>query len=79
MTEIEQIKDVYALDYAEKVRLLEQVIAETVSIKGELAQKSAKYYQIKAEFDIIKVKYDYLKELKSGLQSAIKAESALSI
>jgi|GEM_PF-4115009 len=71
------IRDVYALDFATKVRLLEQTIAEMVAIKGDLAQKSREYFTIKAEFDTIKAQFDYLKELKSGLQSAIRAESAL--
>ena len=73
----ELIPDVYSLEYDQKVKLLEQTIAEMVSIKGELAQKSRDYFAIKAQFDTIKVQYDYLKELKSGLQSAIRAESAL--
>ena len=71
-------KDVYALEYAEKVRLLEVTIAEMVSIKGNLARLSREYYTIKADYDTIKAQYEYLKELKSGLQSAIKAESILS-
>ena len=73
----EKVSDFYALEYSEKVRLLEVTIAEMVSIKGELAAKSREYFAIKAQFDTIKVQYDYLKELKSGLQSAIRAESAL--
>ena len=73
----ELIPDVYSLEYDQKVKLLEQTIAEMVAIKGELASKSREYFTIKAQFDTIKVQYDYLKELKSGLQSAIRAESAL--
>ena len=73
----ESIKDVYSLDYDTKVKLLEQTIAEMVSIKGDLASKSREYFAIKARYDTIKVQYEYLKELKSGLQSAIRAESAL--
>lgn len=73
----ESIKDVYSLDYDTKVKLLEQTIAEMIAIKGELAHKSKQYFTIKAEFDTIKAQFDYLRELKSGLQSAIRAESAL--
>ena len=77
LTMNDPIKDIYALEYSEKVRLLELTVAEMVSIKGELAQKSSEYFTIKAEFDTIKMQFEYLKELKSGLQSAIRAESAL--
>jgi len=73
----EPIADVYALDYDTKVKLLERTIAEMVSIKGDLAQKSREFFTIKAEFDTIKAQFDYLRELKSGLQSAIRAEGAL--
>ena len=73
----ELIPDVYALEYSEKVRLLEVTIAQIVQIKGDLMQKSSEYFTIKCEYDTIKVQYEYLKELKSGLQSAIRAESAL--
>ena len=71
------IPDVYSLEYDQKVKLLEQTIAEMVSIKGKLASKSRQFFTIKAEFDTIKVQFDYLKELKSGLQSAIRAEGML--
>ena len=73
----ELIPDVYALEYDQKVKLLERTIAEMVSIKGELASKSREYFTIKAQYDTIRVQFEYLKELKTGLQSAIRAESAL--
>jgi len=73
----ELIPDVYALEYDQKVKLLERTIAQIVSIKGELMQKSSEYFTVKCEYDTIKAQFDYLKELKSGLQSAIRAESAL--
>ena len=69
--------NIYSLDYDTKVKLLEQTVAEMVKMKEELANKSKTYFQAKAEYDIMNKQYDYLKELKSGLQSAIKAEQAL--
>lgn len=72
-----EIPDVYSLTYDQKTKLLEETIAEIVKIKGELMQKSNEYYAKKAEFDTIKFQFEYLKELKSGLQSAIRAENAL--
>jgi hypothetical protein len=69
--------NIYSLDYDTKVKLLEQTVAEMVKMKEELANKSKTYFQAKAEYDTMNKQYDYLKELKSGLQSAIKAEQAL--
>jgi len=45
-------------------------------MKNDIADKSAVFFQVKAEYDTMKQKFDYLKELKSGLQTAIKAEQA---
>jgi len=47
-------------------------------MKNDIADKSAVYFQVKAEYDTMKQKFDYLKELKSGLQTAIKAEQVSS-
>ena len=77
MAELSPTDNIYSLDYDTKVKLLEQVIDEMVKMKGDLAEKAEAYFKIKAEFDTINKKYDYLKELKSGLQTAIKAEQAL--
>jgi hypothetical protein len=68
--------NIYSLDYDTKVKLLEQTVAEMVNMKESLAEKSQTYFQAKAEYDTLNKQYDYLKELKSGLQSAIKAEQA---
>ncbi len=76
MAELTPTDNIYSLDYDTKVELLEQVVDEMVKMKGELADKSEHYFKVKAEYDTINKKYDYLKELKSGLQTAIKAEQA---
>lgn len=69
--------DLYALDYTEKTRMLELTVVEIVKMKQEISDKSEAYFKAKAEFDTMKKRFEYLKELKSGLQSAIKAEQAM--
>ena len=74
MTDLKPTDNIYSLDYDTKVKLLEQVVNEMVQMKQDIADKSAVFFQVKAEYDTMKQKFDYLKELKSGLQTAIKAE-----
>ena len=76
MAELKPTDNIYAYTYDEKVKLLEQVVNEMVQMKQDIADKSAIFFQVKAEYDTINKKFDYLKELKSGLQTAIKAEQA---
>lgn len=76
MATIEPTDNIYSLDYDTKVKLLEQVVDEMVKMKSDLAKESETYFQAKARYDTMKQKFEYLKELKSGLQTAIKAEQA---
>ena len=70
-------ENIYSLDYDTKVKLLERVVDEMLKMKQELTTKAGQYFAVKAEYDTMKQQFDYLKELKSGLQTAIKAEQAL--
>ena len=74
MAELKPTDNIYSLDFDTKVKLLERVVDEMIKMKQELAEKAADFFQVKAEYDTMKQKFDYLKELKSGLQTAIKAE-----
>ena len=74
MSELTPTDNIYSLDYDTKVKLLEQVVDEMLKMKHEMTEKSATFFQVKAEYDTMKQRFDYLKELKSGLQTAIKAE-----
>ena len=74
MYELTPQSNIYSLDYDTKVKLLEQVVDEMVRMKQELADKAEAFFRVKAEYDTKKQKFEYLKELKSGLQTAIKAE-----
>ena len=59
--------DLIALDYDGKVKLLERITQELLDIRLEFAQISGKYAELRANMQV-------LKEVKSALQSAIKAE-----
>ena len=59
--------DLLALDYDAKVKLLEQVTRELLTIRLEFAQVSGRYAELRANITV-------LKEVKSALQSAIRAE-----
>jgi len=67
--EISQLSpdDFLALDYDGKVKMLQYVAGEMLSKKIEFAKISGRYAELKAEITI-------LKEVKSALQSSIKAE-----
>jgi hypothetical protein len=60
--------DLLALDYDGKVKMLERVAQEILSYQIEFAKVSGRYAEIKANIEV-------LKQVKSALQSAIRAES----
>ena len=59
--------DLLALDYDGKVRLLEQVVREFLDLRLEFAQMSGRHAELRANVSV-------LREVKSALQSAIRAE-----
>ena len=59
--------DLLALDYDAKVKLLERVVQELLAIRMEFANVSGRYAEIRANITV-------LREVKSALQSAIRAE-----
>ena len=59
--------DLLVLDYDAKVRLLEQVVNALLSIRLEFASVSGRNAELRANITV-------LKEVKSALQSAIRAE-----
>ena len=61
--------DLLALDYDGKVKLLEQIVQEFLRKRLEFAQISGRHAEMRAEIMV-------LREIKSALQSAIKAEMA---
>ena len=61
--------DLVALDYDGKVRLLEAVAQELLKMQVEFSQISGRYAEMRANIQV-------LKEVKSALQSAIRAEMA---
>ena len=60
--------DILSLDYGGKVSLLEKVGQEMLNYQVEYAQISGKCAEIKANLEV-------LKQVKSVLQSSIRAES----
>ncbi len=60
--------DFLALDYDGKIKLLEQVAQELLNLRLEFAQVSGRYAELRANIQV-------LKEIKSAMQSAIRAES----
>ena len=59
--------DLLALDYDSKVKLLEQVTRQLMDLRLEFASISGRHAELRANLTV-------LKEIKSALQSAIKAE-----
>ena len=59
--------DLLALDYDGKVKTLQMVAQSLLDRKLEFAQVSGRYAELRAEIQV-------LKEVKSALQSAIRAE-----
>ena len=60
--------DIIALDYDGKVKTLQAIADEILKLKVEFAKISGRYAELRAEIQV-------LKEVKSALQSAIRAES----
>lgn len=60
--------DFLALDYDAKVKLLQRVAGEMLAMRVEFARSSARYAELRANITI-------LREVKSALQSAIRAEN----
>jgi len=67
MTDLDDV-DILALDYDAKVKLLERVAGELLKSRVEFASVSGRYAEMRANIQV-------LKEVKSALQSAIRAES----
>ena len=61
--------DLVALDYDGKVKLLERVTQELLHMRLEFASVSGRHAELRANLTV-------LREVKSALQSAIKAEMA---
>lgn len=59
--------DLLALDYDGKVKMLEQVTRELLALRLEFATISGRHAELRANLQV-------LREVKSALQSAIKAE-----
>ena len=59
--------DLLALDYDAKVKLLEMVTKELLDLRLEFATISGRHAELRANLQV-------LREVKSALQSAIKAE-----
>lgn len=59
--------DLLALDYDGKVTMLERVTQEMLDLRIEFAQVSGKHAELRANIEV-------LKQVKSALQSAIRAE-----
>jgi hypothetical protein len=59
--------DLLALDYDGKVKLLEQIVRELLDLQLEFATVSGRHAELRANLTV-------LKEVKSALQSAIRAE-----
>lgn len=59
--------DLLALDYDAKVKLLESVVQELLDLRLEFASVSGRNAELRANVTV-------LKEVKSALQSAIRAE-----
>jgi len=66
MSDLQDV-DIVALDYDGKVKTLQAIAGEILRLKIEFAQISGRYAELRAEMTV-------LKEVKSALQSAIRAE-----
>ena len=61
--------DIIALDYDGKVKTLQAIANEILKLKVEFARISGRYAELRAELQV-------LKEVKSALQSSIRAEAS---
>lgn len=59
--------DLISLDYDAKCKLLERIIGELLALRLEYAQISGRAAELRANMQV-------LREVKSALQTAIKAE-----
>ena len=59
--------DLVALDYDAKVKMLERIVGELLGLRLEFASVSGRYAELRANITV-------LKEVKSALQGAIRAE-----
>ena len=59
--------DLLALDYDSKVKMLERVVNELLALRLEFAGVSGRHAELRANLQV-------LREVKSALQSAIRAE-----
>ena len=66
MSDLQDV-DIVALDYDGKVKTLQAIAGEILRLKIEFAKISGRYAELRAEMQV-------LKEVKSALQSAIRAE-----
>ena len=67
MSDLDDV-DFLALDYDAKVKMLQRVAGEILALKVEFARVSGRYAELRANLQV-------LKEVKSALQSAIRAEA----
>lgn len=67
MAKLEDIQ-LLDLDYEEKIRVLGQVAQELLNLRMEYARVSGRHAELRANITV-------LREVKSALQSAIKAET----
>jgi hypothetical protein len=63
--------DLLALDYDGKVKLLEKLTTELLNLRLEFAQIAGRYTELRANIEV-------LKQVKSALQSVIRAEGGLN-
>lgn len=63
--------DILALDYDEKVKMLERIVQETLKMQVEFASISGRYAELKANISVYK-------QVGSHLQTAIKAEKPIT-
>ena len=66
--EIREASELLALDYDGKIKLLQQIAGEILMLRMEFAQVSGRHAELRAQLMV-------LKEVKSALQSAIRAEA----
>ncbi len=69
MTELTDV-DLAALDYDAKVKLLEGVTGEMLTLRLEYARISGRHAELRANLEV-------LREVKSALQTAIRAEGPM--
>jgi len=68
MSDLTNAVDFVALDYDAKVKALQMIAGDILALKVEFATISGRYAELRAQLAV-------LKEVKSALQSAIRAEA----